>query len=52
MFALRNDIFKVGEQLLLKVHVDKMLNGHNIYTQKNKVTHWEFMFLNCKEKEC
>lgn len=26
VYALRNDIFKVGEQLILKVHVENMLN--------------------------
>lgn len=26
VYALRNGIFKVGEQLLSKVHIEKMLN--------------------------
>lgn len=36
VFALRNDIFKVGEQLSLKVHVDK-ISTDNVYSQKNRI---------------
>lgn len=36
VYALRNDISKVGEQLFFKVHIEKMLNWH-IYT-KNSYT--------------
>lgn len=38
MHELRNDLFKVREQLLFKVHIEKMLNWHDIYTKKNRVT--------------